>query len=303
VDYVAGVDLGGTKILTALAGADGNIVRRVKVATGAARGLDAVLDRMVESVREAAAGVTLAAVGVGAPGPLDHTCGLVYDAPNLGWRDVPLGGMLRDRLGVPVFVENDANCAALGEYKRGAGQNCGHMVYVTVSTGIGGGLILDGRIYHGEAGGAGEIGHMILDPLGPPCNCGRNGCLEAFASGTAIAREARAARDGPLAGLETVTARDVAAAARQGDPQAGRIMRDAFIHLGRGLAAVITLLNPRLVVVGGGVMAGGSGFLGVARAEAARWTYGPAWERVEVVPALLGPDSGVVGAVALARRE
>lgn len=306
MDYVAGVDLGGTKILTALADTDGNILARVRVATEAAGGPGAVIGRLVESVRQAAAGVSLAAVGVGSPGSLDHTTGLVYHSPNLGWRNVPLGEMLRERLSVPVFVDNDANLAALGEHKRGAGQNESHMVYVTVSTGIGGGLILDGRIYHGEAGGAGEIGHMTLDPDGPLCSCGRRGCLEARASGTAIAREARelVARGGG-SGLrrlvpESITAQVVAEAARQGDGEAAAILRAAAVNLGRGLANVITLLNPRLVVVGGGVMDSGPGFLATAREEAARLTYGPAWERVSLVPARLGADSGVVGAVALA---
>jgi len=306
VDYVAGVDLGGTKILTALADTGGNILARIKVATKAADGPAAVIGRLVDSVRQVAAGVPLAAVGVGSPGPLDHTTGLVYHSPNLGWRNVPLGEMLRERLGVPVFVDNDANLAALGECVRGAGQNESHLVYVTVSTGIGGGLILDGRIYHGSAGGAGEIGHMILDRDGPLCSCGRRGCLEALASGTAIAREARelVARGGGsgLRRLEpgAITAQTVAETARQGDAAAAAILRAAAVNLGRGLAGVITLLNPRVVVVGGGVMASGPAFLATAREEAARHAYGPAWERVSLVPARLGGDSGVVGAVALA---
>jgi len=296
--YVAGVDLGGTKILTALADSEGRIIRKVRMATPVSGGVEAVVDCLVESVRKVAAGVSLAAVGVGTPGPVDHVTGLVHQAPNLGWKGVPLGEMLAGRLLAPVFVENDANCAALGEYRQGAGRGVRHLVYVTVSTGVGGGLILDGRIYHGESGGAGEIGHMTLDPLGPLCSCGRRGCLEACASGTAIAREARKRGFLPA----PATAKEVAEAARRGDREATAVLRDAFVYLGRGLAAVITLLNPRLVVVGGGVMAGAADFLPVAREEAARCTYGPAWERVEVVPAFLGADSGVTGAAALAVR-
>lgn len=310
MDYVVGVDLGGTKILTALADERGNIVARVKVDTEAARGVDAVLDRLVDSVRHVANGYPLAAVGVGSPGPLDHNSGLVYHSPNLGWRNVPLGRLLRERLALPVLVENDANCAALGEYARGAGQGFQHLVYVTVSTGVGGGLILDGRVYHGSAGGAGEIGHMNLDPLGPLCSCGRRGCLEALASGTAIAREARelvAAGGGEALRrlapeTDSITAKVVAEAARGGDAPAQAILRNAATHLGRGLSILITLLNPAMVVVGGGVTASGPEFLNTAREEAKRLAYAPAWERVSVVPAQLGTDSGVIGAIVLAVR-
>lgn len=293
--YVVGVDLGGTKILTALADGQGNILARVRVPTPAAQGVAAVIECLARTVREVTSGASLEAVGVGCPGPLDHVTGTVHQAPNLGWRDVPLASLLRERLLVPVFVENDANLAALGEYARGAGRGVERMVYVTVSTGIGGGLILDGRIYHGEGGGAGEIGHMTLDPNGPRCACGRRGCLEALASGTAIARRARELGVGD----ETVTAAAVARLAGEGDAAGAEILREAAAYLGWGLANVITLLAPKRVVLGGGVTAA-PGFVENARAETGRRTYGPAWERVEVVPALLAGESGLHGAVALA---
>jgi len=293
--YVVGVDLGGTKILTALADAGGNILARVRVPTPDAGGVTAVLDRLAETVREVSRGLSPAALGVGCPGPLDHVTGTVYQAPNLGWRDVPLAFLLKERLGVPVFVENDANLAALGEYTRGAGRGVGHLVYVTVSTGIGAGLILDGRIYQGEGGGAGEIGHMTLEPDGPPCRCGRRGCLEALASGTAIARRARELG----LGNEDVTAAAVSRLAQEGDAVGMDILREAAAYLGWGLANVVTLLAPRRVVLGGGVTAA-PGFVENVRAETARRTYGPAWERVDVVPALLAGESGLYGAVALA---
>ncbi len=313
-ELVAGVDLGGTKILTVLADHSGRVLARVKVPTGARHGQDYVINTIVDSVNEvmrqsgALPGV-VRAVGVGAPGPLDQDRGIVFLAPNLGWRDVPLGALLGDRLGLPVWLENDANLAALGEHFCGAGRGEKHMVYITVSTGVGGGIVLDGRIYRGAGGGAGEIGHVTVAPGGPVCNCGNDGCLEAVASGTAIARRARAmVDDGRGAGLlaiaggdpERVSARTVSEAAAVGDAEAVALLRDAGRYLGLAVAGVINLLNPSAVVLGGGVMQSGAVHWDAMLEEVRRRALDSSLAAVRVTRGSLGGDAGALGAVALA---
>jgi glucokinase len=314
--YVAGVDLGGTKILTVLANEAGDILAEVEVATEPEQGYGAVLDRITETVLRACgqAGVRVgqvAAVGAGAPGPLDPATGVIHQAPNLGWREAPFRDNLAERLGRPVFLENDANLGALGEYTFGAGRGCNEMVFVTVSTGIGGGLIRRGEISGGAGGGAGEIGHIKVVPDGPRCGCGDRGCLEAVASGTAIARRAReliaggagagiAARIGGEA--EKVTAATVSAAAGAGDPEARAILDEAARYLGLGLATVLNLLNPELLVLGGGVMRSGRQFWEPMESSLREHSLESAYRRVSLVPAALGGRMGAMGAVALALR-
>ncbi|MDA8336800.1 MAG: ROK family protein [Peptococcaceae bacterium] len=267
--FVAGVDLGGTKIHTALADSRGGIVAEVRVPTGdhgPAR-IVAAIGRTVNEVGRMAdvAVADIGALGIGAPGPLDIVRGVVHQSPNLGWYDVPLKEMLEQEVGIPVAVDNDGNVAALGELRHGAGRGNAHLLYVAVGTGIGCGLIFDGRVYRGAGYGAGEIGHMTLDPDGPRCACGNRGCLEALASGPAIARAARerAKKGGARAivaaagSCEAVTAETVAGVARAGDAEARAILAAAGRGLGTGIAAAVNLLHPAMAVVGGGVMQAG----------------------------------------------
>lgn len=310
--YVVGVDLGGTKIYTALADLRGSILSETRIPTGAEDGPDAVIGRIAGTcyqVLAAAAGGAPSAVGVGSPGPLDPDTGVVHRSPNLGWHDVPLKKKLEKILGLPVLVDNDANLAALGEYRFGAGQWARHMVYVTVSTGIGGGLVLEGRIYRGAGGGAGEIGHMVVDPDGPMCGCGRRGCLESLASGTAMAARARelvASGRGKAILAEAggspggVTAVSVSRAAAAGDAEAVEIVSTAGAYLGMGLANVINLINPDRLVLGGGALEAGQLFWANMEKELAARALRPALDQVRVVRAGLGSRSGLMGAVALA---
>jgi glucokinase len=307
-----GVDLGGTKILAALVDERGRVVERVRLQTPA-DGPDSVVAAIVEAVQTLTERVrlpraSLAGVGVGAPGPLDPTTGVVFEPPNLpGWHDVPLAQMLDARLGLPVFVENDANAAALGEWWVGAAVGIDDLVYITVSTGIGGGLILDGRLYHGASGTAGEIGHMVIEHEGPRCNCGRFGCLEALASGTAIARAARAAVQSGAATVlatlpvEALTAEAVARAAWEGDPVARQIYARAAAALGVGVANLVNLLNPAMVIIGGGVARAGELIFGPVRRIVRQEAFERPGRTVQIVPAALGEEVGAIGAAAVAR--
>jgi glucokinase len=249
-------------------------------------------------------------IGVAAPGPIDARAGTVTEPPNLpGWRDVPLGQLIRDEFHLPTALENDANAAALGEHRFGAGKGSDHMIYVTVSTGIGGGFILDGQLYTGATGGAAEVGHMTILPHGPLCGCGNRGCLESLASGTAIAREARErvqrGTETLIAELsrgdpERITAKLVAEAAERGDWQANDILNQAMGYLGVGMANLVNLLNPELIVIGGGLSKMGQRlFEPVRRIIDLRAFSSPA-KAVELRPAQLGDDVGVLGAAAVA---
>lgn len=312
--YVIGVDLGGTKIFTALAGLDGEVLAEVKVQTKAEEGQDRVIARIVGSCRyvcEKAGVLTgqVTAVAVGTPGPLDTKRGLVYTAPNLKWRDVPLKALLEEALGLPVFLDNDANLAALGEHTYGAGRGARDMVLITVGTGVGGGLILNGGLYRGAADGAGEVGHMVICPDGPPCGCGNRGCLEALASGTALARQAlELIERGGGAGIlsvaggkrNAVDAGAVSAAAAAGDAEAIALLAEAGRYLGIGVANIANLLNPELVVIGGGVAVSGDLLIDAARREAERAVMAPERSPMRIVKAGLGGRAGLLGAVALA---
>lgn len=273
--------------------------------------------RVVASIRETVhkvcrsadvAGGNLGALGIGAPGPLNVATGIVYQAPNLGWHNVPLREMLEHELRIPVVVDNDGNAAALGECRYGAGRGKAHLLYVGVGTGIGCGLILDGYVYRGADYGAGEIGHMTLDPDGPSCACGNHGCLEALASGSAIARAAREVVDGgggrailaAAGSYDAITAETVALLARAGDGDAKAILTAAGRALGAGIASAVNLLHPAVAVVGGGVMQAGSLLWNAMEQEFRRRALSCSLDRVQLMPSALGGRSGLVGAVTLA---
>ncbi len=252
----------------------------------------------------------LAAVGVSFGGPVDAARGLVRLSHHVpGWEETPLRAQLQAEFGVPVAVDNDANVAALGEWRYGAGQGCASLFYVTVSTGVGGGWVLDGRVWSGADGMAGEIGHMVVRPGGEPCVCGKRGCVEAEACGTAIGRKAgRQLREAPAAGPvlyqlcagrpETITGEMVSRAAAAGDGLALAVLEDAAHALGAGLGAAINLMNPERIVLGGGVTKSGEHWWGAVRAAAR--AHALPQMRAEIVPAGLGDDAPLWGAAALA---
>jgi glucokinase len=308
------VDLGGTKILTAVADAEGAWLGEDVRASEVERGPAAVIGRIVDSLAAAIrrAGVErrqLRALGVAAPGPIDVEHGIILEAPNMpAWHNLPLAAELSALLGVRAVLENDANAAALGEFVYGAGRGVRHMIYLTISTGIGGGLILDGRLYRGATGSAGELGHIVIDEHGPLCGCGATGCLEALASGTAMAAfGAEAVRRGEapllakLAGGGEVTAEHVAAAAAEGEPASRKIIGTAAHALGLALSDFVNVFNPDLIVIGGGAARIGAPLLDPAVALMRARAFRGSAHHVRIAPATLGDRSVAAGAIALAR--
>ncbi|WP_164472911.1 ROK family protein [Cohnella candidum] len=305
----AGIDLGGTKILAVIVDPEGTVLASEEQPTLAAEGPESVMARMADMVRRliAASGREVSALGVATAGTLDPETGTVLFAGNLGWTRVPLGQTLERELGLKVRVENDANAAAYGEWKAGAGRGTRHCVFVTVSTGIGGGLICDGRLVRGLTASAGEIGHITIDWNGPVCGCGNVGCMELYASGTAIGKagSAAAAAD-PAAGramldlaggeASRITSREVAAAAAGGDPLASKLLRDAGRALGVGLASVVHLANPELIILGGGASKIGAPLLQPMEEALRRHVIPSLGENVRIVPPQLGVPAGAIGA-------
>ncbi|WP_110181633.1 ROK family protein [Nocardioides solisilvae] len=307
-----GVDVGGTKILAGEVGADG-AVRRTAVRPTPGRDVPVAWleDVLTEAVLEVADGRRLAGVGLAAAGFVDADGERVAFAPHLPWRDDPVRARLADRWGARVALDNDANCAAFAEAELGAARQDSSAVLVTVGTGLGGGIVLDGRVLRGAGGMAGELGHMTVVPDGLPCECGGRGCWEQYCSGRALLRLARSGWgsgslleelcDGDPARL---TGALVSRAAAQGDDHAQRALADVGRWLGLGLANVVAALDPGCLVVGGGVSAAGEGLLDPARRALTASLVGAAHRRVPPVRlAALGAGAGMVGAALLARLD
>lgn len=310
------VDLGGTQIRAAVCDADGQIYKRVARLTKAPEGPAAVLARINETIAEAVEGTGLdavAGIGIGAPGPLDPTSGTILAAPNLpGWVNVPLRNLVSAHFGKPTFLGNDANVAGLAEMTYGAARGVRDLIYLTISTGIGSGIVVDGRMLLGARGLAAEAGHTIIKPDGPKCGCGNRGCIETFAAGPAISRDVvgrlkagKASKITRLVGgdLDKVDARVVSEAAAAGDKLAVNAFRRAGKYLGLGIVNLLHLFNPRMIVLGGSVTKAGP-LLFDPMWEAIRARAMPAYlEGLSIVPAALGDDVGLLGALALAVTE
>lgn len=307
-----GIDIGGTNVKAGVVDDRNVMVAKKSIATEAERGFQHVFDRIVALIDEliGSAGLSraeLAAIGCGSPGPLSHDAGIIYAAPNMpGWTNIALRELLEGAVGVRVSLENDANAAAFGEFTSGAGRGARHMVMLTLGTGIGGGIVANGRLLRGAFENAGEIGHFILYPDGQACPCGQRGCFERYASASAVARRfQRAALTGAETSLnnETVTSHKVATAARSGDALAKRIWDEACRDLARGCVSVQRLVSTRRFVLGGGLSGAGDQLLGPLRRHFAELTWNIADDVPEFELARLGNDAGVIGAAALARLE
>ncbi|HEY3285792.1 MAG TPA: ROK family protein [Gemmatimonadaceae bacterium] len=315
--YVIGVDIGGTNLVVGAMPADGSRELGVhSLPTRAALGADAVIERIREMIETTIAtviretGATRAqflGVGVGSPGPLDREKGLVILTPNLGWKDFPLRDLVSTSVGLPAVLDNDANCATLGEWWLGAAKGARNVVGFTLGTGIGGGLILDGRLVHGASDVAGEIGHMTIEANGRRCGCGNYGCLEAYASGPNIAMRAREALAGSepslipelvQGDLGKLTAAIVYDAAAKGDAIASEVVKDTARFLGIGVANMLNVFNPDVVVLAGGVAKAGDSLFVPLRSEVRRRAFKPAVDACRIVPGSLDGSAGMVGAVA-----
>jgi glucokinase len=312
---VLALDIGGTKLAAGVVGADGTVLSFATCPTGVQDGPDAALGRLFELGDKAladagAAPGRLRGTGIGCGGPLDSARGVLLRPPHLtGWVDVPITALAAERYGMPAVLDNDGTAGAAGEWRFGAGRGCRHLLYLTVSTGIGGGAVVDGRLFRGAAGNGGEPGHVTVRPGGRPCKgCGGSGCLEAYASGTSVAERAAEAvaaataegRSTVLSGCDPLTAADVSAAAAQGDPVAAAVWNETLEALGTGLTSLVNVLEPELVVLGGGMTRSGEQLLGPVRRTVTARAMGPAARAVRLVRASGGDRAGLLGAAAVA---
>jgi len=316
IKYSIGVDLGGTNIVSAIVNFQGKIVNRLKVPTLAERGKEATIKRIIETIHKNIVQSTIApgdiiGIGIGAPGPLNIKKGIINFAPNLpGWRDVPLKKILEDEFYMKVVLENDANAAAWGERCFGAGQGVNNLVCFTLGTGIGGGIIIDGKIYHGNNYGAAELGHMTVNKDGPLCNCGNYGCLEAYSSATGIKNRIKNRikegikseflnfdSDDEL--LESLRLKSIFEAARKGDRLTSDIIEEAISYLGIAIANIANILNPEMVVLVGGITNEGDKLLIPLTKEVKKRAFYSNYKSLKIVIGKLAGNAGVLGAAAL----
>ncbi len=306
MDVIVTADIGGTHIRVAVFPRQGSKPLRQKRIT--TRGKEAAEVRLTNLIGELKQPDDhILAIAAAAPGPTDAKMGLVLEAPNIpGWKNLPLTRIISERFSVPVYLGNDANLAALGEWRFGAGRGHHDLVYLTISTGIGGGVICDDQLLLGQRGLAAELGHITIDPQGPMCGCGHRGHLEAFSSGTGIARyvagQLAAGRTSSLSSLPTPSARDISVAADAGDPLAVEALERAGHYLGIGIANYLHIFNPSIVILGGGVSSSGAHFFLPMRQSLKEYIFAPGYlDNLTVTIAALGDDVGLLGALALAQ--
>lgn len=309
-DFVVAIDIGGSRIRVALVSEVGDLLGKVTFPNRGTIDPTQAITQLQDTVRQLISSVgidKIAAIGCGVPGPVDPRRGVILTPPNLpGWWELPIKSILEE-WGVPVHIGNDANVAALGEHRFGAGKGIDDLIYITVSTGIGTGIMVKGQLLLGYQGLGGEAGHMTIDPDGPACGCGKKGCLEALASGTAVARQARERLNRGVSSViphfgeaGEITSEAVAAAARAGDSLAKDIMEEAATSLAIGVVNLVHIFDPQTVIIGGGVSGVGDLLFGPVRRAVEREAM-PPYKRVPIVPAQLGEEAGLYGAVALAR--
>jgi glucokinase len=305
-----GVDLGGTKMLVGVVDSERKVHHESREASRG-MGEEEIVETLVQELEEAqSARPGVLAAGLGIPATIDHEKGIAINAVNLEITDVPLREIVEKRINLPVFVDNDANVAALAEFLYGAGKGATNVVMLTIGTGIGGGLVLNHEVYRGTVGAGAELGHVVVDENGPPCQgtCPNHGCVETFASGTALAREGRiAARSHPDSALarakeEEITGRTVTEAALAGDEAAIDVVATAGRHLGVALSSLANIFEPDVILIGGGVSAVGDLMLDPAREEL-RSRALPPMNKTRVEVAALGGDAGMIGAAAMALIE
>jgi len=311
--WIVGIDIGGTNLVVGAVTEHGDRVQAlVSEPTGVPEGPDAVIGRIIQLAKGVIAATRrddpqadILGVGIGSPGPLDRQRGVVIFTPNLRWKNMPLRDRIGSALELPAALDNDANCAMLGEHWVGAAKGARNAVCFTIGTGIGGGIVIGGELVHGASDAAAEIGHITIEVNGRRCGCGNDGCLEAYASGPAIARRAvEAIEAGAVSGipalaggdLSQITAQTVFEAVAAGDALAYELVRDTARYLGVGIANLLNILNPEVVVVCGGVTRAGDHLFTPLRREVARRAFKPAVDACRILPGALEGKAGVVGA-------
>ena len=312
--HVVGIDIGGTKLAAVVADKDGNILQKVRNPTESEKGPRHAVQLLLEMVAEVLdlAGLrreNISGIGVSCGGPLDTKTGIIYSPPNLpGWDALPLKEMIESELHIPTVIENDANASALAEARFGGGRGYDYVLYMTMSTGIGGGIVANGEIYHGANDSAGEVGHQILLPDGPLCGCGQHGCLEALCSGPSIARRAQQAiADQPhtkiltLADgeMDSVRSEHVLQAAGDGDALAIALVEETAYYMGWGIANLVNILNPQIVLLGTIAVAAGDLLLDPIRRTVTEMAMQRPLETVKIMPAELGDSIGDLAAISL----
>ena len=311
---VVGIDIGGTKLATVVADKDGNILQKVRKPTESEKGPRHAVQLLLEMVDEvldlaALPRADISGIGVSCGGPLDTKTGIIYSPPNLpGWDALPLKEMIESEFHIPTVIENDANASALAEARFGGGRGYDYVLYMTMSTGIGGGIVANGEIYHGANDSAGEVGHQVLLPDGPLCGCGQHGCLEALCSGPAIARRAQAAViDQPHTKIvalaegeiDSVRSEHVLQAARDGDALAIALVEETAYYMGWGIANLVNILNPQIVLLGTIAVAAGDLLLDPIRRTVTEMAMQRPVEAVKIMPAELGDSIGDLAAISL----
>jgi len=309
---VLAIDLGGTKIMAAIISNNGKIIAKERFPTNAAKGPQSVINNLFSAIDKLLSLQNtelsqLESIGIAAAGAIDTNKGVITESPNLaGWSDIPLRDIVTEKCHIKTFLLNDASAAALGEHRFGAGRGTNNLIFVTASTGIGGGIIIDGKLYSGTSGSAGEIGHMTIDVNGPKCTCGNTGCLETLASGTAVARDAIGRiRQGEKSTLTEmvkgkITAEKVGIAAQSGDPLSMDVISRAANYLGIGMANIVNIFNPEIIVVGGGMSKLGDFLLDPVRQIVRERAFPISAQAVRIVTARLGDDAGIYGAAVFA---
>lgn len=309
--YSIGIDIGGTNITVALVTGNGEILRKIRFSTRAEEGKTKTIKCILKALGAIMKGLrsnSIEGIGIGAAGDIDRDRGVVRFSPNLLWKDVPIVRLIREKFNLKVVLDNDANAAAWATYILETGRKVKNLLCITLGTGVGGGIILNGRIYHGASGSAGEIGHMTLNPQGQRCRCGNYGCLETYIGSAYIVKKAiREIRKGEkslikkIAGgnLKSVTPETIQVAALKGDKLARRIWKEAGEYLGIALSGVINFLNPEVIVFGGGVARAGELIFKPMKAEIKKRTFKTPFEKVKFTYTRFGEDLGVIGAALL----
>jgi glucokinase len=312
--FFLGIDLGGSNTDIGIVSAEGELEEYLSLPTEIGKGPEYTVDMIVNAAKDLITGfrADVSLAGLGAPGPLDTNTGVVFEMPNFGWNDVPLGSMIEKGLGIKTYLDNDANAAAFGEWWVGAGVGARVLVCFTLGTGVGGGIVVNGDVHRGVSDAAAEFGHIVVEPEGRVCNCGKSGCLEAYASATAISAQAvekaKAGEAEILLGLadgevSKITSELVSRAALEGDVAALEVIEKAAKYLAIGISNVMNVLNPDVIVIGGGVVGAGDMLLKPLRRLVSELTFDVLDSSARIVTAELGRKAGTVGAAGIAKRR